>query len=224
MKDELISSRRSELVAKIKKHREAGDHIKYDESPLRVRYEAAFDRLIAIDGLEAQAQLARSQESLADSQREVAEAQAAETKRLEDARTLSDNHSFWFRRFLTSLTVAHGAGAFAALTSMMRTPPPVATQAQSGLILGCFLIGLLFMGSLPMIYAVVDPKNPNETRIKNNTPIAWAFASISTALLLIGVLAVIKVAHATYEHNAAKTDPLIATNLNDARPASSPAN
>lgn len=224
MEEHFVRLRREELIKKLSHHYDQNHHKGHDEDVFRRRFDTAYDRLIAIETLEAQARLARSQESLADSQREVAEAQAAETKRLEDARTLSDNHSFWFRRFLTSLTVAHGAGAFAALTSMMRTPPPVATQAQSDLILSCFLIGLLFMGSLPMIYAVVDPKNPNETRIKNNTPIAWAFASISTALLLIGVLAVIKVAHATYEHNAAKTDPLIETNLNDARPASSPAN
>jgi hypothetical protein len=201
MKDDLIADRRSELVAKLEKHRAGGDHTRPDESVFRIRYEAAFDRLIALDALEAQALLARSQERLALSQTAAAEAQVAETKRLEQVRSLSDNQNFWFRRFLTSLTVAHGAGAFAALTAMMRTPPPVATPQQVENILWCFLTGLLFMGSLPIIYALVNPENPDPKRLKNTAPVAWLFASLSTLLLAGGILIVIQVALATYDQN-----------------------
>lgn len=201
MQDDLIARRRDELVAKLEMQRAQRHHVLPDEGALRVRYENTFDRLIALDALEAQARLARSQEQLAASQHEAAEAQVAETKRLEKARSLSDNQNFWFRRFLTSLTVAHGAGAFAALTSLMRTPPPVATPHQSNTVLWCFLSGLFLMGSLPIAYALIDPEKPDPVRVKNSTPVAWMFAGVSTLLLALGIFTVLQVAIATYHRN-----------------------
>jgi heme/copper-type cytochrome/quinol oxidase subunit 3 len=201
MEESFVRLRREELIAKLANHYDQDHHKNHDEDVFRRRFDLAFDRLIAIETLEAQARLARSQEQLATAQHEVAEAQAAETKRLEQVRSLSDNQNFWFRRFLTSLTVAHGAGAFAALTAMMRTPPPVATPQQVENILWCFLTGLLFMGSLPIIYALVNPENPDPKRLKNTAPVAWLFAGLSTLLLACGILIVIQVALATYDQN-----------------------
>ncbi len=201
MQDELIKNRRAELVRKLSLHRARKHHVLPDEGTLRVRYESTFDRLIALDGLEAQARLARSQERLAEAQHEAAEAQSAETKRLERNRHERETQAFWSRRFLTNLTVAHAAGAFASITALLRTPPPVATLGQVTWVLCSFVGGLALMGALPLAHAIPISDYGEEKYFGFTLSgiISAVAAAVSTTLLAVGVMLTIKVALQTFD-------------------------
>lgn len=113
----------------------------------------------------------------------VAEHQA-NTERLaratdEAARQLEDGEEetrqFWFRRFHTSLAIAHGA-AFAALGSnLFDKDTPAAVIAGAWHPMALFAAGMVIAGVLPMaLYAKKEP-------------LAWKLAGASAAFFLAGL-------------------------------------
>lgn len=171
-------------------------------SEAQIRYQQeCWDQLIALETLKAQTELARSQEQLATSQDAATAAQMAETERQNQIRGRSDEQSYWFRRFLTSLTVAHGVGLVTCLTALMRTPAPQVTAYAAFGVVGTFAIGLTLMGILPLPMARIDPRHPDEEKDKNRLSTANWISGVCAILLALGIICVSKVAFDTFQNN-----------------------
>lgn len=193
--------RRQQLINELDDHRKGG----WDKADLgqevRRRYEATMKSLTDLDGVQTQQALLNSQAQLIEAQQDAASAQRAETERLERNRHERETQAFWSRRFLTNLTVAHAAGAFASITALLRTPPPVATLGQVTWVLCSFVGGLALMGALPLAHAIPMPDYGNK-KCFGFTPsgiISALVAAVSTTLLAVGVMLTIKVALQTFD-------------------------
>ncbi|WP_406851504.1 hypothetical protein WEU32_07770 [Brevundimonas sp. BH3] len=201
MHDQFIQKRREELVSNIQNYSLVPSSISSRE-----QFASYWSELISIEALEAQARLARSQEQLALSQDAATDAQMAETERQNQIRGRSDEQSYWFRRFLTSLTVAHGVGLVTCLTALMRTPAPQVAAYSAFGIVATFAIGLTLMGILPLSMARIDPRHPDEKKDKNRLSTANWISGVCAFLLALGIIGVSKVAFDTFQYNrTAKT-------------------
>jgi hypothetical protein len=209
MEDEVHVDRRKWLIDRIQKF-EGGSKSAYAREELR----AAIDQLIAIDSLEAQSRLARSQESLAFAQQAAADAQIAETARRESSRSMTEEQAFWTRRFLTSVTVALGAGAFATVTALLRTPPPNATSVQVYWALMFFLGGTAFMGLAPMIMAAFTAGLSDTGQTRHPKFYFWlqaGIAAVGAGLLVGGVACVVTIAQQTFQASRLTIPPAVST-------------
>lgn len=94
-----------------------------------------------------------------------------------EERAQVDDANFWFRRFNTSLAIAHGAG-FAAVGSKLfdkETPPEIIVAAWHPMAI--FAVGMILAGSIPVALYF---------RRQN---VAWALAGLSAALFAAGLFA-----------------------------------
>lgn len=201
MLEDPYEGRRQQLVKELEDHRKGG----WDKANLgqevRRRYEATMKSLTDLDGVQTQQALLNSQAQLIEAQRDAASAQRAETERLERNRHERETQAFWSRRFLTNLTVAHAAGAFASITALLRTPPPVATLGQVTWVLCSFVGGLALMGALPLAHAIPISDYGEEKYFGFTLSgiISAVAAAVSTMLLAVGVMLTIKVALQTFD-------------------------
>lgn len=212
MKDPIIEARREFLVGEIERLLEMSADRRSSSSPLRRLLDSLYEQLVALDSLASQARLVEAQHQVASAQRESAEAQRQATTQAERDRRGRENRAFWSRRFLTYLAVAHGAGAFAAITSLLRSPPPVASNYQVFGVISCFGMGLVVAGTIPMIitaYGGVNHERYQAARVS-----VW-LAIASSIALIAGIVLTTQVALTTFDHNrldrnepAAGADPL----------------
>jgi hypothetical protein len=108
------------------------------------------------------------------------ERQEAERIKITDHASITteyEERAFWFRRFHTSLAIAHG-GAFAAIGSKLfekDTGADVAAAAWHPMAL--FALGMVIAGSLPLALH------------RRNEGVAWCLAGVSAALFVVGLAA-----------------------------------
>ena len=147
---ERLNARRDAIRKKLQ---QAETWVDEDADPTSLKYEKGarqISELLQIEAILAQMQTADAQRALAAAQREVASAQTEDTKAREQERSEREGEAFWLRRFVTSLALAHGAGTFGAITALLRPDPPEAKWWQVFGTLGCFLLGLVIAGTLPL--------------------------------------------------------------------------
>lgn len=196
--EEAYGGRRAQLVEELEGFRKAGwDRAGLDQESRR-RYETTMKSLTDLDAVQAQKALLKSQSDLIEAQRASAAAQHAETTRLEEIRGRSDEQSYWFRRFLTSLTVAHGVGLATSINGLMKQPSPVVSSEGAIAILLCFGLGLILMGTLPIALAGIDPRQPDERKDRNRLQTAYVISAVCSFALALGVAGVGKIAFDTH--------------------------
>lgn len=106
------------------------------------------------------------------------ERQEAERIKITDHASITteyEERAFWFRRFHTSLAIAHGA-AFAAIGSKLfdkETTADVAAAAWHPMAL--FALGMVVAGSLPLALH------------RRNEVVGWSLAGVSAALFVAGL-------------------------------------
>lgn len=106
------------------------------------------------------------------------ERQEAERIKFTDQASITTEYqerAFWFRRFHTSLAIAHG-GAFAAVGSKLfekDTTPAVAAAAWHPM--AFFALGMVIAGALPLALH------------RRNEAVGWALAGASAALFVAGL-------------------------------------
>lgn len=132
--------------------------LKAEIAPLRIQEKEVEDR-----------QNEREEEKLAVERRRVEAAEAA----VEQAK--AEERAFWFRRFHTSLALAHGAG-FAAVASKLfdsTVTPDVAAGAWHPM--ACFAIGMVVAGLIPVAL------------FRESQRVAWGLAISSATLFLMAL-------------------------------------
>lgn len=93
------------------------------------------------------------------------------------AKVREEDRGFWFRRFHTSLAIAHGA-AFAAIGSkLFDSTVDKATAGGAWYPMVAFGMGMLFAGLIPVAL------------YRDSQKMAWRLAIISASLLIIGLFA-----------------------------------
>ncbi|WP_312686579.1 hypothetical protein [Brevundimonas nasdae] len=199
MTDPITAARRDYLLEQISNFEAAQYHLRSHSSAGRRTVDALYEELHALDSVATQARLVEAQDRVAEAQREATAVQRSELARQEEARSENEANTFWSRRYLTSLSVAHGAGAFAAISAMLRSPTPIATDLQLERIVLSFGFGLLTSGLTPLAH-IFAPKGPKFYKTREH--IIAVFAAASTLAFLLGVWTTLDVARATYADNS----------------------
>lgn len=121
-----------------------------------------------IEGMELQLSRIRDEEKAA---------QASVAAGIEQAKR--EDRTFWFRRFHTSLAIAHGAG-FAAVASNLLDPAATASTATAALIpMAAFAVGMVLAGLIPVAL------------YRDAARWAWSLAGISAALFCAALVAAV---------------------------------
>ncbi|WP_242913463.1 hypothetical protein [Brevundimonas pishanensis] len=194
MHDDLLGNRIEKISHEIRRIEASIADGSYSE-----RLEGLYETLVDLEAVKVKRDLVDAQRQVAASQDAATKAQLAETALQNEIRGRSDEQQYWSRRFLTSLTVAHGVGFVTSLTALTRQPPPITTPVAAFAIISTFGLGLLFMGSLPISMARIDPSNPNPKRDAHRLFTAKVFAAVSVALLILGTVGVGSVAFNTFQ-------------------------
>lgn len=155
-----------------------------------------YSELMTLDQLVVQRRLAAAQEDLAAATRQSTAAQLAETARIAGEGSEREEVSYWMRRFFTYLAVAHGAGAFATISALLSTPPPVASMSDVTRAMVCFGGGLLISGLIPIVHVMLRSSKSAQAAL-------LALMYLSAILVLTGVLTTVSVAVTTYQKNVA---------------------
>lgn len=126
----------------------------------------------------------RLNETNAAVQNRVAQLEKSESERLKFTNEKSiaadfEERTFWFRRFHTSLAIAHG-GAFAAVAShLFDDKAPASIAAAAWIPMSIFASGMILAGSLPIALH------------RRAETVAWRLASVSAILFFAGVVSVL---------------------------------
>lgn len=196
MTDDLLSNRITKISHEIRQMEATGNTAFYYE-----RLERLYDTLVDLEAVKVQRDLVSAQHKVAAAQDAATKVQIDEAALQNQIRGRSDEQSYWFRRFLTSLTVAHGVGLATSLTALMRTPAPqVSTYGAFGIV-ATFAIGLTLMGILPLPMARIDTRHPDEKKDKIRLSTANWISAVCAAMLALGIVCVGKVALDTFHYN-----------------------
>lgn len=115
-------------------------------------------------------------------QHRLAEVERQEAERLKFADQASiakefDERTYWFRRFHTSLAIAHG-GAFAAVASKLFDPAATQQLAVAAWYpLALFATGMVIAGALPLALH------------RRNESLGWRLAVVSACVFVLGLAA-----------------------------------
>lgn len=114
----------------------------------------------------------------------LAQLEKSESERLRftDEKSIAvefEERTFWFRRFHTSLAIAHGAAFAAAASHLFDDKASALTAAAAWIPMAIFASGMILAGSLPIALH------------RRAELLAWRLAGVSALLFIVGVVAVL---------------------------------
>ncbi len=113
--------------------------------------QASTEQQSAVEIALAQLDVAEATREAASAQRELAQAQDRATSEQEREKAAKDDATFWFRRFILGLSIAHGAAIAAITAGVFQANDPVQAAKLIDLPYALFAIGLLGAGATPLV-------------------------------------------------------------------------
>jgi len=112
---------------------------------------ASTEQQSAVEIALAQLDVAEATREAASAQRELAQAQDRATSEQEREKAAKDDATFWFRRFILGLSIAHGAAIAAITAGVFQANDPIQAAKLIDLPYTLFAIGLLGAGATPLV-------------------------------------------------------------------------
>lgn len=149
-------------------------------------------------------QLSDAQDRLSLAQHEVAAAQREATVSADSKRSRAEEVTFWSRRFLTTLGVAHAAGLVTTISAISRPDAPIAGFEDVRRIVIAFAAGALIAGTVPLLRILLSVPREDSWLTPTVRIIAdWIYPALATMLFVGASSTLISIALNLYEQRLA---------------------